>query len=150
MSIFSVDPYTGYPINRIPHDHIRHQIVSLFQGFDTHDLLAAIQQIEICVFQRLPWFRSAASKRLYEIYHEVFRVPPLEWQSLISVELDKDRRLSEIKSELEVVSLEHSNDDSAKVKVILGEQARQHRLDAIGNEEPIEGNFSTHPSATSG
>ena len=145
MSIISTDTYTGSPTNRIPHDHNRHQIVSLFQNFDTHDLLAAIQQLEICVFQRLPWFRSAASKRLYDIYHEVFRVPPLEWQSLISVELDKDRRLTEIKSELEVVSLEHSKDDSAKVKVILGEQARQHRLDAIGNVESIEGKFLHSP-----
>ncbi|KAB8334065.1 molecular chaperone [Scytonema tolypothrichoides VB-61278] len=119
----------------------------LFRGVDSIQLLEAIRQIEICLSKRLGWFRRAASKRLNQIYHEVFRVPPLEWQSLISVELDKDRRLNEIPSELEVVNLEPSlpKDDPAKVKVTLGEQSRQHRLDTIGNGEEIEGRFLHSP-----
>ena len=119
----------------------------LFRGVNNIDLLDALRQIEICLSKRLPWFRRAASKRLNQIYHEVFRVPPLEWQSLIPIELDKDRRLNEITSELEVVSLEPSlaEDDPAKVKVILGEKARQHRLNAIGNGAEIEGKFLHSP-----
>ncbi|MBD2776851.1 molecular chaperone [Iningainema tapete] len=119
----------------------------IFRSFDSTELLEAIRQIEIILSKRYSWFRRAASIRLNQIYHEVFRVPPLEWQSLISVELDKDRRLSEIKSELEVVSLEPSltEDNPAKVKVILGEQARQHRLEAIVRGEEIEGKFLHSP-----
>lgn len=123
------------------------QMGEIFRSVDSTELLEAIRQIEICLSKRLSWFRRAASTRLNQIYHEVFRVPPLEWQSLISVELDKDRRLSEIKSEVEVVSLEPSlpEDDSAKVKVILGEQARQHRLETIANGKEIEGRFLHSP-----
>lgn len=131
----------------IPHS-VHHNLgEKLFQGVDSIELLEAIRQIEICVSKRLGWFRRAASKRLNQIYHEVFRVPPLEWQSLISVELDKDRRLNEIPSELEVVNLEPSlpKDDLAKVKVTLGEQSRQHRLDIIRNGEEIEGRFLHSP-----
>jgi hypothetical protein len=129
-------------------ESVRHNLgEQLFRGVDSAELLEAIRQIEICLSKRLDWFRRAASKRLNQIYHEVFRVPPLEWQSLISVELDKDRRLNEIPSELEVVNLEPSlpKDDPAKVKVVLGEQARQHRLDTIGNGEEIEGRFLHSP-----
>ncbi len=117
------------------------------RNINAEQLLEAIRQIEIALSKRLPWFRRAASKRLNQIYHEVFRVPPLEWQSLISVELDKDRRLSEIPSELEVVSLEPTlpTDDPTKVKVSLGEQPKQHRLDAIRQGEEIDGRFLHSP-----
>ena len=110
-------------------------------------LLEAIREIEICLSKRLGWFRRAASKRLNQIYHQVFRVPALEWQSLLPVELDKDRRLNEIPSELEVVNLEPSlpSQDPAKVKVMLGEQAYQHRLDAIKQGEGIDGRFLHSP-----
>ncbi|MBW4633728.1 MAG: molecular chaperone [Iphinoe sp. HA4291-MV1] len=129
-------------------DSVHHNLgEQLFRSVDSTELLEAIRQIEICVSKRLDWFRRAASKRLNQIYHEVFRVPPLEWQSLIPVELDKNRRLNEIPSELEVVNLQPAlpKDDPAKVKVILGEQARQHRLDTIANEEEIEGRFLHSP-----
>ncbi|MDM9382731.1 molecular chaperone [Chlorogloeopsis sp. ULAP01] len=111
------------------------------------NFLEAIRQIEIALSKRLPWFRRAASRRLNQIYHEVFRVPALEWQSLIPVELDKTRRLSEIPSELEVISLEPTlpTDDPAKVKVSLGEQAKQHRLDTIRLGEEIGGRFLHSP-----
>ncbi len=110
-------------------------------------LLEAIREIEICLSKRLGWFRRAASKRLNQIYHQVFRVPALEWQSLLPVELDKDRRLNEIPSELEVINLEPSlpTQDPAKVKVMLGEQAYQHRLDAIKQGESIDGRFLHSP-----
>lgn len=110
-------------------------------------LLEAIKEIEICLSKRLGWFRRAASKRLNQIYHQVFRVPALEWQSLLPVELDKDRRLNEIPSELEVTNLEPSlpTQDPGKVKVMLGEQAYQHRLDAIKQGESIDGRFLHSP-----
>ncbi|MBW4626030.1 MAG: molecular chaperone [Brasilonema octagenarum HA4186-MV1] len=131
----------------VPHSVNKNLGEQLFRGVESIKLLEAIRQIEICLSKRLGWFRRAASQRLNQIYHEVFRVPPLEWQSLIPVELDKDRRLNEIPSELEVVNLEPSlsKDDSAKVKVVLGEQSRQHRLDTIGNGEEIEGRFLHSP-----
>jgi hypothetical protein len=119
----------------------------LIQGVSSIQLLETIRQIEICLSKRLDWFRRAASKRLNQIYHEVFRVPAMEWQSLIPAELDKNRRQCEIPSELEVVSLEPSvvNGTVSQVKVILGEQAKQHRLNAIRHGEPIEGRFLHSP-----
>ncbi|MGJ5672697.1 MAG: molecular chaperone [Nostochopsis sp.] len=117
------------------------------RNLNGEQFLEAIRQIEIALSKRLPWFRRSASKRLNQIYHEVFRVPPLEWQSLISVELDKDRRLSEIPSELEVIGLEPflPTNDPLKVKVSLGEQAKQHRLDAIRQGEGIDSRFLHSP-----
>ncbi|RUT07156.1 hypothetical protein DSM106972_024170 [Dulcicalothrix desertica PCC 7102] len=120
----------------------------LIQGVNSIQLLEVIRQIEICLGKRMDWFRRAASKHLNLIYHEVFRVPALEWQSLIPVELDKNRRSTEIPSELEVISLHKiaTSEKDAEVKVILGEQAKQHRLDAIKRgEEDIEGRFLHSP-----
>ncbi|AKG23009.1 virulence factor SrfB [Calothrix sp. 336/3] len=109
------------------------------QNIQGEQLLEVVRQVEISLSKRLPWFRRASSKRLNQIYHEVFRVPPLEWQSLIPVELDKTRRLSEISSELEVTNLQ------PELQVSLGDIAKQHRLDAIRNGEAIEGRFLHSP-----
>jgi len=92
-------------------------------------LLEAIRLLEISVGNRTEAFRRAASNRLNQIYHEVFRVPPLEWQELIPVELDGTRRTSEISSELQVVSLEHP------LKAIVGSLARQSREKAIADAD---------------
>ena len=128
-------------------------------------LLEAIRSIEIGLSARLDWFRKAASERLNRIYHQVFRVPPLEWQSLIPVELDGLRKASEIPSELEVESLlevsvaepvkevaeaeeqklQEEEEDSATVKVSMGERARQNRLNAIAKGEDIKGKFHHSP-----
>lgn len=119
----------------------RHNIGDqLFTGVNSTTLLEAIRQVEIGLSKRLPWFRRAASKRLNHIYHEVFRVPALEWQSLIPVELDQDRRLSEINSELEVIDLENSD-----ITVSLGKEAKDHREYAIRNGEEIDGRFLHSP-----
>ncbi|AFZ02851.1 hypothetical protein [Calothrix sp. PCC 6303] len=119
----------------------------LIQGVSSVQLLETVRQIEICLSKRLDWFRRAASKHLNQIYHEAFRVPAMEWQSLIPAELDKNRRQCEIPSELEVTSLEPSivNGTVSQVKVILGEQAKQHRLNAIRHGEAIEGRFLHSP-----
>ncbi len=120
----------------------------LLRGISSTELLEVIRQIEICLGKRLDWFRRVASKNLNQIYHEVFRVPALEWQSLIPVELDKNRRQHEIPSELEVINVEGGVFKSTidRVKVVLGEQAKQHRLDAIrGGEDDIEGRFLHSP-----
>ncbi len=119
----------------------------LVKNATSMQLLEVIRQIEICLSKRLDWFRRAASSHLNAIYHQVFRVPALEWQSLIPVELDKNRRQCEIPSELEVVSLQPaaSNDTYAQVQIILGEQAKQHRLDTIRRGDDIEGRFLHSP-----
>lgn len=120
----------------------------LMRGVNSIQLLEVIRQIEICLGKRLDWFRRTASKHLNQIYHEVFRVPALEWQSLIPVELDKNRRQCEIPSELEVMSLDENvfNNTLGQVQVVLGEQAKQHRLDAIRRgEDDIEGRFLHSP-----
>ncbi|MCL2933271.1 MAG: molecular chaperone [Trichodesmium sp. MAG_R03] len=112
----------------------------IFLGTNSVYLLEAIRLIELGLYQCRDWFRRSASKELNRIYHEVFRVPPLEWQSLIPVELDEIRKLSEIPSELEIEGLE-----SDAVKVILGERARQNRLNAIAQNQDITGKFHHSP-----
>ncbi|NJN11602.1 MAG: molecular chaperone [Richelia sp. RM1_1_1] len=88
--------------------------------------LEAIRQIELCLGSSEK-FRRAASKKLHEIYHEVFRVPTLESQNLIPVVLDSDRRATEIKSELGIVDL-------TPLEVIMGEEASEKRNKAIALE----------------
>ncbi len=116
----------------------------IFAGDNSSQLLEAIRQIEICLSNRSEWFRRAASKRLNSIYHEVFRVPPLEWQSLIEVELDYLRRAREISSELEIVNLGNP------LQVIMGERAKQDRNNAIRTDassslNQIKGKFHHSP-----
>ncbi|MDY7004542.1 MAG: molecular chaperone [Cyanobacteriota bacterium] len=112
----------------------------IFLGTNSTYLLEAIRLIELGLYQCRDWFRRSASQELNHIYHKVFRVPPLEWQSLIPVELDEIRKLSEIPSELEIESLEPDS-----VKVILGERARQNRLNAIAQNQDITGKFHHSP-----
>ncbi len=103
----------------------RHQVGEvLIKNATSTQLLEVIRQVEICLGKRLDWFRRAASTHLNSIYHEVFRVPALEWQSLLPAA---------------------SNDTYAQVQIILGEQAKQHRLDAIRRGDDIEGRFLHSP-----
>lgn len=129
------------------HPTNRDAIAAYIHRAGSGQFLDGIRQIEMCLSKRLDWFRRAASVRLNAIYQEIFRVPALEWQSLIPVELDKDRRQSEIPSELEVLGLDPtlSPDHPDKLKVMLGESAKQHRLDAIRRGENIEGRFLHSP-----
>ncbi|MFB2891592.1 molecular chaperone [Aerosakkonemataceae cyanobacterium BLCC-F50] len=85
--------------------------------------LEVIRQIELCLGNNEK-FRRPVRKQLYQIYHEVFRVPALESQNLIPVILDIDRRAAEISSEVEIVSL-------APLKVEMGNKAKQKRQSAI-------------------
>jgi hypothetical protein len=103
------------------------------QGKSAH-LLEAIRQIELCLGSRSELFRRAARIRLNKIFHEAFRVPPLEWQSLIPVELDGSRRAIEIPSELEILSLENP------LRVLMGERAKQNRFNAIAQGASSSGN----------
>ncbi|GGA54405.1 virulence factor SrfB [Okeania sp. KiyG1] len=112
----------------------------IFLGTDIKYLLEGIRLIEVGLYQRKEWFRRSASKALNRIYHEVFRVPPLEWQSLIPVELDEITKLSEIPSELEIESIE-----SDSIKVIMGRRSKQNRLDAIAQNQDITGKFHHSP-----
>ena len=94
-------------------------------GKQNSSFLEAIRQIEISLNNRIESFRRAASKQLNQIYHEVFRVPPLEWQNLIPIELDPNSiKPTEIKSDLEITSLD-------PLTVIMGEEVSNHRNNAL-------------------
>jgi hypothetical protein len=95
----------------------------VFSSDNKSRFLEAIRQIELCLGNS-DRFRRAVSKKLYQIYHEVFRVPTLESQNLIPVVLDIDRRDTEIPSELEVASLD-------AIKLRMGREARDNRKKAI-------------------
>lgn len=115
----------------------------IFEKTDNTGLLSGIRLVEISLSSRRDWFRRSASKRLHEIYHEVFRKPTLEWQSLIPVELDELRRESEITSELEIEEIGSSAD--GRLKVLMGDRARQDRLNAIAQGQDIQGKFHHSP-----
>ncbi|MBE9208945.1 virulence factor SrfB [Nostoc sp. LEGE 06077] len=95
----------------------------IFESDNKEKFLEAIRQIELCLGNSEK-FQRAASKKLYQIYHEVFRVPTLESQNLIPVVLDIDRRDTEIPSELEISNLE-------VLKLKMGREARDNRKKAI-------------------
>jgi hypothetical protein len=120
------------------------QLADIFLGESSERLLEVIRQIELCLNTRTETFRRGASQKLNGIYHSTFRVPPMEWQNLIPVDLDVSRRVSEIPSELEIVSLD------SPLQIIMGERAKQNRKNAIaqgssssGNE--IQGKFHHSP-----
>ena len=77
------------------------QLHEVFEGDSKERRLEAIRQIELCL-GKSEKFRRVISKKLYQIYHEVFRIPTLESQNLIPVVLDLDRDAKEIPSELEI------------------------------------------------
>lgn len=99
------------------------RLCEIFASDHKEKFLEAIRQIELCLGNS-DKFRRAASKKLYQIYHEVFRVPTLESQNLIPVILDIDRRDTEIPSELEVASL-------PDLRLRMGREARDNRKKAI-------------------
>ncbi len=95
----------------------------VFESDNKERFLETIRQIELCLGNS-DRFRRAVSKKLYQIYHEVFRVPTLESQNLIPVVLDIDRRDTEIPSELEIFKL-------VDLKLRMGREARDNRKKAI-------------------
>ncbi|MEI6443779.1 MAG: molecular chaperone [Nostocales cyanobacterium ELA583] len=99
------------------------QLSEIFESDNKELFLEAIRQIELCLGTS-DRFRRAVSKKLYSIYHEVFRVPTLESQNLIPVVLDIDRRNTEIPSEMEVSQL-------IPLKLRMGRDARDNRKKAI-------------------
>ena len=101
-------------------------ISDLFLEEDDSLLWNAIRQIETTIVTQSEEFRRGAFKQLNQIYHEAFRILPLELQSLIPIELDAIRRLREIPSELEIVSLE-------PLKVLMGMRAIQNKNQSISN-----------------
>lgn len=100
-----------------------HRLSEVFESDRKEQFLEAIRQIELCLGNS-DRFRRAVSKKLYQIYHEVFRVPTLESQNLIPVVLDIDRRDTEIKSELEVSQL-------IPLQLRMGREASDNRKKAI-------------------
>lgn len=102
---------------------------SVFETDQKDRFLEAIRQIELCLGNSEK-FRRAASKKLYQIYHEVFRVPTLESQNLIPVVLDINRRDTEIPSELEIFSL-------IDLELRMGREARDNRKKAIAQGNSV-------------
>ncbi|WP_016949380.1 virulence factor SrfB [Anabaena sp. PCC 7108] len=111
------------------------QLSDVFESDNKALFLEAIRQIELCLGNS-DRFRRAVSKKLYQIYHEVFRVPTLESQNLIPIVLDIDRRDTEIPSEMEVLQL-------APLKLGMGREARDNRKKAIAY-----GASKTNPQGT--
>ncbi|MFN6483715.1 MULTISPECIES: molecular chaperone [unclassified Nostoc] len=99
------------------------RLSEVFETENKERFLEAIRQIELSLGNS-ERFRRAVSKKLYQIYHEVFRVPTLESQNLIPVVLDIDRRDTEIPSEAEISHLED-------LKLRMGREARDNRKKAI-------------------
>ncbi|NES99450.1 MAG: molecular chaperone [Sphaerospermopsis sp. SIO1G1] len=99
------------------------ELSEVFAGDNQEKFLEAIRQIELCLGNS-DRFRRAVSKKLYQIYHEVFRVPTLESQNLIPVVLDINRRETEVPSEMEVSEIE-------PLKLQMGREARDNRKKAI-------------------
>ncbi|MDZ8187810.1 MAG: molecular chaperone [Nostoc sp. ChiSLP02] len=99
------------------------KLSEVFETDNKERFLEAIRQIELCLGNS-ERFRRAVSKKLYQIYHEVFRVPTLESQNLIPVVLDIDRRETEIPSESEI-------SDLGKLQLRMGREARDNRKKAI-------------------
>ncbi|QLE55033.1 virulence factor SrfB [Nostoc sp. TCL26-01] len=99
------------------------RLKEVFENDNKERFLEAIRQIELCLGNS-DKFRYAVSRKLYQIYHEVFRVPTLESQNLIPVVLDIDRRDTEIPSELEVAKL-------TDLELRMGREARDNRKKAI-------------------
>lgn len=102
-----------------------YELSEIFESDNKELFLEAIRQIELCLGTS-DRFRRAVSKKLYSIYHEVFRVPTLESQNLIPVVLDIDRRSTEIPSEMEVSQL-------IPLKLRMGRDARDNRKKAIAS-----------------
>ena len=96
----------------------------VFKDHSKEKRLEAIRQIELCLGNSEN-FRRAISKKLYQIYHEVFRIPTLESQNLIPVLLDLDRDAKEIPSELEITEY------SPTLKVKMGEKVKANKNNAI-------------------
>ncbi|MBD0310663.1 MAG: virulence factor SrfB, partial [Microcoleus sp. T1-bin1] len=99
------------------------RLSEVFETDNKERFLEAIRQIELSLGNS-ERFRRAVSKKLYQIYHEVFRVPTLESQNLIPVVLDIDRRDTEIPSESEISQL-------SDLKLRMGREARDNRKKAI-------------------
>jgi hypothetical protein len=99
------------------------RLYEFFQADNQDQYLEGIRQIELCL-GRSEQFRRSVSKKLYQIYHEVFRIPTLESQNLIPVVLDLDRRGVEISSELEITNLN-------PLKVRMGQEAKHNKDKAI-------------------
>ncbi|MEA5622139.1 molecular chaperone [Nostoc sp. UHCC 0251] len=99
------------------------RLSEVFETDNKERFLEAIRQIELSLGNS-ERFRRAVSKKLYQIYHEVFRVPTLESQNLIPVVLDIDRRDTEIPSEAEISHL-------GDLKLRMGREARDNRKKAI-------------------
>ncbi|MEM7556561.1 MAG: molecular chaperone, partial [Cyanobacteria bacterium P01_A01_bin.84] len=103
------------------------QLDEVFRDESKQRCLEAIRQIELCL-GNTEKFRRAVSKKLYEIYHQVFRIPTLESQNLIPVVLDINTGVTEIPSELEITSL-------SPLSVRMGREVKRNKFNAIAQAQ---------------
>jgi hypothetical protein len=105
-------------------------LATILSEGNSAELQEALKQIELSlVFHRSASFQRVVSQHLNELYHTVFREPPLKWQSLIPSILDIDfgEKGKEIPSELEITG------HGSPLKVEMGHRARRDRLKAIAD-----------------
>ena len=96
-------------------------------------LLEAIRQIEFFLGGKPDPLRSAISKKLSQIYHEVLQVPPLQQENLVLAELDLNHlNKHQIISELELIDL------GDPLTVEMGFVATNNRLGAISQPDHTE------------
>jgi hypothetical protein len=98
------------------------------------DLFEALRQLEICVLaagseSSVP---RAATRKLQKIYHDTLRVPPLEAQQLVPIELESGRKRREVLSEVELEDL------GPPVRVLMGERAKQDRLQSLATAREMD------------
>ena len=113
---------------------------------NSSQLLEAMRLIELCLDSSQPeQLRRVLSKKLNDIYHEGFQVPPLQYDHIIPVELDPNTpRKNQIISELEIESVGDPLGVSMGYLVTQSRQAAISQAKDKDNWKEIEGKF--HPS----
>ncbi|MEM7591248.1 MAG: molecular chaperone [Cyanobacteria bacterium P01_A01_bin.83] len=99
----------------------------VFKGGSKEQSLEAIRQIELCL-GKTKEFRQAVSKKLYQIYHQVFRIPALRSQSLFPIVLDMNTGSIEIPSELEITNL-------SPLEIEMSTRVKINRNNAIAQQQ---------------
>jgi hypothetical protein len=102
-------------------------VIEPFRSGNEKAMYDVLRQIELWLVATSAELQWAVSLRLQRIYHEVFHVPSLGHLHLRPVELEAASGKTEILSEAEVVVLD-------PLRLELGQEVKQHRLEAIARE----------------
>lgn len=134
---------------KLVNTNLEQPLSDILNSDNTSSLLEVVRQIEIFLGTQSDSFRRAVTKKINEIYHEVFQVIPLQKEHLITAELDFNKSgedKKQIISELEIIDLQEP------LKVEMGSLIPDRRLGSISDlnqsEESlklIEGKFHHSP-----